>query len=458
MKQKSRIQKVCIIGQGFVGLPMSIAVSNAKNKKGKKYFEVIGIEKNNKNGKLLKKKINSGILPIHSSDNNIYKKFKNSLISKNFKISNDLNEIRNVDVVIISINFEINNKSAKPFENLKTFFSKISKIINKNALVIIETTLPPGTCDKIILPIFKNSFKKRGFDEFEVKLSFSYERIMPGQNYYDSIINNFRVLSGVSKKTKNLAKNFFSKIINTDKYPLAVLKTNTECEFSKILENSYRATNIAFIDEWTKFSKISGVNIYNVIDAIKKRETHKNIMRPGLGVGGYCLTKDPTFAPTAVNKIFKKKLNFPFVNLTMKTNKNMPKTSVQYIKEKSKKIKSKKVLILGLSYREGIGDFRSSPSLVLYKQLKKLGAKIEVNDVFLKEKTDKKVKIKFTKQKFEFNRYDIVIFCTPHKEYKKLNLNKFKKKSIIFDLNNCIPIQKKKRMINRLNIFTLGMN
>lgn len=458
MKKKNKIQKVCVIGQGFVGLPMSIAISNSKNKQGKNYFEVIGIEKDNNKGRILKEKINSGELPINSSDEKIYKKFKSSLVAKNFQVSNDLNEIRNANIIIVSINFEIIGKSSQPFKNLKFFFNKISKMVNKNVLIIIETTLPPGTCDKIILPIFNNSFIKRGLSKFDVKLSYSYERIMPGKNYYDSIINNFRVLSGVSKKTKDLTSKFFSKLINTNKYPLSVLETNTECEFSKILENSYRATNIAFIDEWTKFSKISGVNIYNVIDAIKKRESHKNIMRPGLGVGGYCLTKDPTFATTAVNKIFKKRLNFPFVNLTMKTNRNMPQTSVQYIKEKSKKIKNKKILILGLSYREGIGDFRSSPSLVLYKQLKKLGAKIHVSDVFLKEKKDKKINIKFTKQKFKFNHYDIVIFCTPHEEYKKLSLNKFSKKSIIFDLNNCIPIKKKIRMINKLNIFTLGIN
>lgn len=459
MKKADKKKTVCVIGQGFVGLPMSIAISGAKNKNGKNYFNVIGIEKNNIKGNLIKNKINSGILPINCSDEKIYYKFKESIKAKNFFVTNDLAKIKTAKIVVISINFETINKKSKPFESLKEFFKKISMQINKETLIIIETTLPPGTCDKIILPIFNKSFYIRGLNKKYIKISYSYERIMPGYNYYNSITNNFRVLSGINKKSIELAKQFFSKIINTKKFPLTILKSNTECEFSKILENSYRASNIAFIDEWTKFSRISGVNIYNVIDAIKKRDSHKNIMRPGLGVGGYCLTKDPGFALTSVEKIFKKKINFPFVKLTMKTNQNMPITSVDYIKDKVKKIKNKKILILGLSYREGIGDFRNSPSFDLYSQLEKLGAKIQVNDVFLKDIHITQEKINFTEQKYNLRKYDIIIYCTPHKEYKKINLNNFSKDTIIFDLNNCIPDQKKNMMNKKkIKVFTLGVN
>ena len=152
--------------------------------------------------------------------------------------------------------------------------------------------MPPGTCDQIIYPTIVDAFLKRGLTKNDVMLSYSYERIMPGYHYYDSIVNNNRVYSGIDQKSKNAFKNFLSKIINIKKFPLFLLSSNTECEFSKILENSYRATNIALIDEWTKYSRIANVDIYNILDAIKKRDTHNNIMRPGLGVGGYCLTKD----------------------------------------------------------------------------------------------------------------------------------------------------------------------
>ena len=141
--------------------------------------------------------------------------------------------------------------------------------------------------------------------------------------FYEFFANDvFKII--LSAQDNKLCKNFLGKVLNVKKFPLTLLNSNTECEFTKILENSYRSTNIAFIDEWTKYSKIANVDIYNVIAAIKKRDTHKNIMRPGLGVGGYCLTKDPLFAITSAKKIFKSDTKFPFVELTMKQIETCP--------------------------------------------------------------------------------------------------------------------------------------
>ena len=449
---------VCVIGQGYVGLPMSIAISNSKNKNGKLNFSVIGLEKNNKKGLHLKSKVSSGILPISTEDKKIHKMFKKSQKNKNFYISNNLEEIKKCKIIVISINFEIDYRKDNPFNSLKSFFKQLSKFVRKNTLIIIETTLPPGTSDKIIYPVLLSETKKRGFKNNEIMLSYSYERIMPGYNYYDSIVNNYRVFSGVDKKSKNACKKFLEKIINVKKYNLHLLNSNTECEFSKILENSYRATNIAFIDEWTKYSRTAKVDMYNVLRAIKKRDTHNNIMRPGLGVGGYCLTKDPYFAVASAKTIFKKTNNFPFINLTMKTNKNMPNTSLEFIKEKIKKIKNKKILILGLSYREGIGDYRSSPSLVLIKKLKDLGAKIYAEDPFIQN--FKKPELKnINNKKYESKQCDVAIFCTPHKIYNKIKFNKFSKKTIFFDLNNAISEKNKKILKKRkIKMFTLGID
>ena len=367
---KSRT-KVCVIGQGFVGLPMSIVLSNSKNKVEKFNFEVIGIEKNNFRGRYLQKKINSGILPIKCEDKNIYKKFNQSLKNKNLYISTDLNDIKKSKIIIVSVAFDLKPKKNNSFNSLKNLFIDLAQKIEKKTLIIIETTLPPGTCDKIIYPLLVSETFKRGFSKNDVMLSYSYERIMPGYNYFDSIVNNYRVYSGINYQSKNKCRQFLKKIVNHKKYPLYELNSNTECEFSKILENSYRASNIAFIDEWTKYSRIAKVDLFNIITAIKKRKTHNNIMRPGLGVGGYCLTKDPSFAITSTKRIFKKSIIFPFVNLTMRTNNSMPMTSLDFIRDKVKTLKGKKVLILGLSYKEGVGDLRNSPSLILYRKLEK---------------------------------------------------------------------------------------
>ena len=119
---KTKNNKVCVIGQGYVGLPMSIAISNSKNQNGKPNFSVIGLEKNNKRGLDLKNKISSGIFPINTGDKKIYKMFKKSLKNRNFYISNNIKEVEKCKIIVVSINFEINYKKKNPFNHLKMFF------------------------------------------------------------------------------------------------------------------------------------------------------------------------------------------------------------------------------------------------------------------------------------------------------------------------------------------------
>jgi UDP-N-acetyl-D-glucosamine dehydrogenase len=142
----------------------------------------------------------------------------------------------------------------------------------------------------------------------------------------------------------------------------------------------------------------------------------------------------------------------------MKTNKNMPNTSIEYIKKIVKNYKSKKILILGMSYREGIADFRDSPSIFLYNKLKKLGAKVEANDPNWFHGQEKNFK-KIIRQKNKLGYYDILIFCTPHKIYNKINLKNLSKSQIIIDLNNVISGKNFKNLSRKkMKIYTLGKN
>ena len=155
----------------------------------------------------------------------------------------------------------------------------------------------------------------------DIYLGYSYERIMPGKDYMDSLVNNYRCYAGMNKTSGIKCRNFLKKFINFKKFPIYEFDNLLDCEAAKVLENSYRAVNIAFIDEWTKFSLKSKLNLNKIIDAIKYRPTHNNIMRPGLGVGGYCLTKDPNFINFSGKYFFKKKFNFPITDISMKINR-----------------------------------------------------------------------------------------------------------------------------------------
>ena len=170
-------------------------------------------------------------------------------------------------------------------------------------------------------------------------------------------------------KSKKKCFNFLKTFINTKKYKLTEFNNLTECETSKILENSYRAINIAFIDEWTRVASKLDIDLLKIINAIKSRPTHSNIMKPGIGVGGYCLTKDPDFINYSLKNIYKSKYKFPIVNSSIKINKEMPKTSFEYLKLKTE-LKGK-ILICGLTYKEDTSDTRNSPTLDLVRLLEK---------------------------------------------------------------------------------------
>ncbi len=167
----------------------------------------------------------------------------------------------------------------------------IGQKIQSNCLVLIETTVPPGTTEFIAWPILKKAFLQRGIPT-EPLLAHSFERVMPGKEYVASIRDFWRVCSGCNTEARDRVEKFLRDILNTTEYPLTVMDRPIESETTKVVENSYRATILAFLDEWSVFAERNGVDLIKVINAIKMRPTHSNIIFPGPGIGGYCLPKD----------------------------------------------------------------------------------------------------------------------------------------------------------------------
>ena len=205
------------------------------------------------------------------------------------------------------------------------------------------------------------------------------------------------------------------------------------------MENSYRAINIAFLQEWTEFSLMNKLSINKILDAIKLRKTHNNIMRPGLGVGGYCLTKDPIFAYFSNKNFFKDKKNqFIISKSSMKINKQMPNFTFNIIKKILKNIKKPKIAIYGITYKEGIGDLRFSPSLYLVKKLLKVGFDVDIYDPLVK-KLPKSVNSKLNLN-FDYNKYNLILFTVKNKLIEKFKFNKifYRKNFYIIDTDKCL--------------------
>tara|TARA_B100000795_G_scaffold269977_1_gene261549 strand:+ start:12707 stop:14074 length:1368 start_codon:yes stop_codon:yes gene_type:complete len=454
------VKKISIIGMGYVGTAMATLIASTKNVNKYKYF-VTGIEQASKNGQIITKKINAGILPIEINDGNFKKKFLYaSNKKKNLVCSNSVKDIKGSKIVIVSINCDLQNKLNSNV-NLKSFLSSIKTIamnIDEDALMIVESTIPPGTCEKKIVPLISNVFKKRKIKKKNILLAYTYERVMPGDNYLNSIQNYWRVMSGINKESKLKCKNFLKEIINTKEYPLTELDSIRACELGKILENSYRSTNIAFIEEWSRFAEAMNVDIYKVIESIRLRPTHSNIRHPGFGVGGYCLTKDPLFGEYAAKKLWNiKNLKFPFSKQAMKVNDEMPLVTYNKIKTILKnKIKNKKILILGMSYKENVGDLRSSPSIYFSNKCIEKNIKLFWHDPFVKIIPNKNL-TRIDKVK-NFSKFDLVLFAVKHNLYKKINFDKkLIKKTIIFDANYVLTNKQLDQIKkNQINFYSIG--
>jgi UDP-N-acetyl-D-glucosamine dehydrogenase len=346
---------------------------------------------------------------------------------------------------LVSINLDISYLAGDtPSVNLEQFKNAINtlgKSVKKGTLIIVETTVPPGTCEKVVQPIIQEHALKRGINPDSIYIAHSYERVMPGANYLDSIINFWRVYSGTNVQAADMCESFLSKIINTKDYPLTRLNSTTASETAKVLENSYRAVNIAFIEEWGRFAEAVGFNLFEVIDAIRVRPTHSNIRQPGFGVGGYCLTKDPLFAKIAAKEIFGLfNHEFPYSSKAVEINRAMPLVTLTKLRNFfNGSVNGKRILLLGISYREDVGDTRYSPSEIFFRQANAEGAKITPHDPLVMYWEE--IQSNISKNLESPNDFDVILFAVPHKLYREINIKNWispNYRGLIFDANNVL--------------------
>lgn len=419
---RNKNKKVIVVqGLGFVGSVMSLVCANSISEE----YIVIGVDLPS-NIDIINK-LNNGVFPIKSSDDKVQDYFNNAIQKKNFLATCDEYAYSLADVIIIDINLDVEKKSSKTRElidydvnlsNFKSAIKTIGKKCKENTLILVETTVPPGTCEKIVKPLIHHEISKRKLDFSKIFIAHSYERVMPGPNYIDSIQNFYRVYSGVNEKSADEAEKFLKTIISTRKYPLTRLKGTNATEMAKVLENSFRAMNIAFIVEWSRFAEEANVNLYEVINAIRMRPTHKNIMFPGIGVGGYCLTKDPLLASWSKLNLFNSKSNLSQSENVVKINDQMPLFAFNYLKSFFPDGLNKlKVLLLGVSYLSNVGDTRYTPVELFYDCLEGAGAKINLHDPFISYWNEKDYKIENDIVNVLSKEYDILVISTGHSYY-----------------------------------------
>ncbi|MDP6180955.1 MAG: UDP binding domain-containing protein, partial [Desulfatiglandales bacterium] len=228
---------------------------------------------------------------------------------------------------------------------------------------------------------------KRGIKD-EPVLAHSFERVMPGKDYVRSVRDFWRVCSGINDESRERVIKFLSEVLNVEEAPLTVLDRPIESETCKIVENSYRATILAFLNEWSLFSETNGVDLIKVIKAIKVRPTHDNIIFPGPGIGGYCLPKDGGLGLWAYKHLlgFENDI-FKITPEAINVNDTRALHAAQLVRDALRNmgqiVAASQITILGVSYREDVADTRYSGSEIIVRKLTEMGAEIKAHDPYV---------------------------------------------------------------------------
>lgn len=386
---------VVVMGLGFVGAVMAAVVADVHDGKGDPIKFVIGMQRPSTRSYWKIPYINNGVSPIEAEDPEVA-----SMISRCVKQKKTLtatftyDALKLADIVIVDVQCDYLKESLgnvrdgrADMEALEESLEIIGWKINPETLVLIETTVAPGTTEQVAYPIIKKTFRKRDIRS-DPLLAHSFERVMPGKNYVSSIRDFWRVCSGINEEATRRVEKFLKEVIHTEKYPLTILDRPIESETAKIVENSFRATILAFLDEWSLFAERNGVDLIKVIEAIKVRPTHSNMIFPGPGIGGYCLPKDGGLGFWAYRHIhgFEDDI-FKITPLAIDINDTRALRVAQLardaLRNMGRPIASAEILVLGASYREDVGDTRYSGSELIVRRLTEMGAELRVHDPYV---------------------------------------------------------------------------
>lgn len=457
-EQKEKGRKIVAVqGMGFVGCVMATVVADAEAENGEPLYFVHGQQRASLRSYWKVPVINTGKPPVSSSDKEVPEIFNRTVLEKKTFRATWLNYAYEVaDIVVVDIQLDATKPAFGDAEqgycDLSAFrdgMKTLGKHIKPECMILVETTVPPGTCEKVVKPIIEEEFQKRGIDTKQNPplIAHSYERVMPGANYVSSIRDFWRVYSGVNEESKKLAREFLENILDTKNYPLTELGNTNASELSKVMENSYRATNIALTLEWAKFAEKIGVDLHKVRAAIRKRKgTHDNLLRPSLGVGGYCLTKDPVLANWAMNAIFEIDDKLKMAINAVDINDTMPIHTIELIQEEYPELRDLKIAVLGVSYLEDLGDTRHSPSATLIKNLNESWAIVQAHDPYVEFWPEMENVQVMQDLKKVMKDADVVIFAVGHSEYKNIKpaelLQISGTKPLIIDCSNFLTDEK----------------
>jgi UDP-N-acetyl-D-mannosaminuronic acid dehydrogenase len=428
-KIKNRSANLAVIGLGYVGLPVAALFAE-------KGFQVIGVDV--KQDRV--DKINSGISPIEGKEPGLAELIGKVVKNGSLTATCDYANISSADIIFINVETPVNNEHIPEYKALRSAVKSLSLVLKKGALIIVESTVMPGTMRNVVLPIFEQESDLQCGTDFH--LGICPERVMPGK-----LLNNLRKMSriagGDSPETAELMVALYRIFVESDADVDAA--DWITAEIVKTAENTYRDVQIAFANEVALICEALGADVWRVRELVRK-SPGRDMLLPGAGVGGHCIPKDPWLLASSV-----KDSDVPvrLIPAAREINARMPEHVLDLLKMHIPNLAGKKVLVLGYAYLKDSDDTRNSPSAELVKMLTKSGADFIIHDPYVKE--------------FKGNLLDMAQDCdaavlmTAHSQYKSLDIDGLKsvmKTPIILDGRNALDQKKAKKA--GINLIRLG--
>ena len=374
--------QITVVGQGYVGLPLAIAAAESGVK-------VFGVDSNEQ----LITNLLLGITNVNDVSNT---KIRETISTGNYTPTTDIKVVSDSDIVLVCVPTPITEARTPDLSFLVQAITSVGKNLKKGSLVIIESTIEPGTCRGILLPLLMS---QSGLAINEFDFAYSPERIDPANQSWN-IKNTSKLLAGLSLKGSKRAYEFYEKFVDS----IIICSSIEIAETAKLLENSFRFVNISFINEISILCQKLEIDVNEVIKAAATKPYGFMPFYPSIGVGGHCIPVDPLYLSHKAHEI-----GAPahFIDLADQINQEMPKYFVGRAEEKLGGLKNKKILVLGVAYKPNVADVRETPVAALISGLIEKGANVSWHDDLVKEWNDEK-SVDLTAG------FDLGIIATPH--------------------------------------------
>ena len=388
-KIKSKNAKIGIVGMGYVGIPLGIEFSN-------KGFTVLGFDKDIKRVN----DINAGKQVMKHITKSVMKKF----VKNNGSATADFSNIKNMDCLIICVPTPLDKHEQPDMSYIESASLEISKNLRKKQLIVLESTTYPGTTKEIVKPILEKTGLAAGKDFF---LAYSPEREDPGNKEF-SVSEIPKVVGGFTDNCLKLTSSLYKHIV-----PETVeVSTMETAEAAKLMENIFRAVNIAMVNELKLVLDRMDINIWEVIDAAKTKPFGFMPFYPGPGMGGHCIPIDPFYLSWKAKEY---NTDAKFIELAGEINRKMTENIAQRIgkalNDYKKSIRGSNIMIIGVAYKKDVDDIRESPALALMKLLHFKGGNTSYHDPYVK-KVDSQNSLELNSKNIKSQ--DAIVITTDH--------------------------------------------